>query len=172
MKTEYTFKKADKGIFGDAFEMAIKATLSLPNADTVSPAGREDFRFCRKCYDCKQNGSVLQYAEGERFIKGSNRVLYATHIEYAITAETEDTLTISVDLENTEIFCVDRYEFIDFLKEAGLLKINAERGQVNVQTGYVYKSGKYHGRTSAKIREWCYENALEDDPALNAIFGF
>lgn len=159
----YTFNKTDSGIQGKAFEMAIKEALNRKNADRVSPCGRSDFRFNSKNYEVKQNGTCLQYHEGEKFIKGSNRVLYATHIAYNIIVETEEAITIEVDLLNTEIFVLDRTEFVQYLISEGMVKVNASRGTVNIQTCYNYKKDGYHGRTGRRIEEWARENEIDDD---------
>lgn len=159
----YTFKKSDSGIIGKAFEMSIKEALNRSNAGKVSPCGQADFRFNHKNYDTKQNGSCIQYTEGGRYIKGSNRVLYASHVAYRVTEETLDLVTIEVDLFATEIFVLDRKEFLDFLLSSGLAKRNASRGTVNIQTGYNYKLDSYHGRAGKKIEAWAREHELNDD---------
>ena len=159
----YTFNKIDKGIQGKALEMAIKEALNRKNANRVSPCGQSDFRYNSKNYEVKQNGTVLQYHEGEKYIKGSNRVLYTTHVAYAVIEETEEAVTIEVDLLNTEIFVLDRAEFVEYLIEQGMVKVNAERGQVNIQTCYNYKKDAYHGRTGRRIEEWAREHEIDDD---------
>ena len=134
----YQFNKTDSGIQGKAFEMAIKEALNRKNANRVSPCGSSDFRYNAKNYEVKQNGTCLQYHEGEQYIKGSNRVIYATHIAYTVMAETEENLTIEVDLLNTEMFILDRSEFVSFLIENGMVKVNESRGTVTIQTCYNY----------------------------------
>lgn len=158
----YTFNKADSGILGKAFEMAIKNALNRKNADKVSPCGTADFRYNGKNYDTKQNGSCLRYSENGMYIKGSNRVLYAVHIAHRMTEQGEQ-VAVEVDLLNTEIFVLDRTEFVQFLQENGLVKINASRGTANIQTCYNYKKDAYHGRGGRKIEEWARENELDDD---------
>lgn len=159
----YTFNKTDSGYIGKAFEMAIKDALRRKNADKVSPCGSADFRYNRRNYDSKQNGSVLRYAETAQYVKGSSRVVYATHIAYSVIAETADTITIMVDLLNTDLFVFDRKEFVDFLQEIGCIKVNASRGTVNIQTVYNYKKAAYHGRKGRMIEEWGFEHDLGDD---------
>lgn len=159
----YTFNKTDSGIQGKAFEMAVKEALNRKNANRVSPCGMSDFRYNAKNYEVKQNGTCLQYHEGEKFIKGSNRVLYATHIAYNVLNETEEEIAIEVDLLNTEIFVLDRSEFVAYLIEEGMVKVNASRGTVNIQTCYNYKKDAYHGRTGKRIEEWARENEIDDD---------
>lgn len=160
---QYTFKKTDSGIIGKAFEMAIKDALNRKNADKVSPCGSADFRYNRRNYDSKQNGSVLRYAETAQYIKGSSRVIYATHVDYTVEAETADSITIAINLENTDMFVFDRKEFVDFLMEIGCVKVNTSRGTVNVQTVYNYKKDAYHGRKGRMIEEWGFEHDLGDD---------
>lgn len=160
---QYTFNKTDSGIIGKAFEMAVKDTLRRKYADRVSPAGQTDFRYMRKCFDVKQNGSVIRYHEEEGYIKGSSRVIYATHVAHTVTAETETEITVEIDLGATEMFCVDRNEFVRFLLENGYAKYNASRGTTNIQTCYNYKKDAYHGRLGRKIEEWCYDNEIADD---------
>lgn len=159
----YTFDKKDSGIIGKAFEMAIKDALNRKNPNSVSPCGVSDFRYFRRNYDAKQNGSCVRYSENGSYIKGSNRVLYATHVSHTVTAETEETISIEIDLLGTEIFVLDRQEFIGFLLENGMVKINASRGTANIQTCYNYKKDAYHGRTGKRIEEWARENELDDD---------
>lgn len=159
----YTFDKTDSGIFGKAFEMAIKDALNRKNPNSVSPCGVADFRYFRRNYDAKQNGSCIRYTPNGSYIKGSNRVLYATHIAHTITAETETHITIEVDLLSTEIFVLDRHEFIEYLLENGMVKLNASRGTANIQTCYNYKKDAYHGRTGKRIEEWAREHEIDDD---------
>lgn len=159
----YTFNKTDSGIQGKAFEMAVKEALNRKNADRVSPCGLTDFRYNRRCYEVKQNGTCLRYGENASYIKGSNRVLYATHIAYEIVAETDEKITLAVDLLNTEIFVLDRHEFLAFLNENGMIKVNQSRGTANIQTCYNYKKDAYHGRTGRRIEEWARENEIDDD---------
>lgn len=159
----YTFKKTDSGIFGNAFEMAVKDALNRKHADRVSPAGVTDFIFNRKHYDTKQNGTVLRYCADWGYIRGSRRVLYASHIAYRVIEETETTITIEPDLLNTEIFVLDRQEFIDFLLFNGYAKENKSRGTINIQTGYNYKKDAYHGRVGRNIEEWAREHEIDDD---------
>lgn len=159
----YKFNKTDSGIQGKAFEMAVKSALNRKNADRVSPCGMTDFRFDKKCYEVKQNGTVLRYTEGGAYIKGSNRVIYATHIAYDVIEESEEDITISVNLLNTEMFILDRGEFLEFLLENGMVKVNESRGTANIQTCYNYKKDAYHGRTGKRIEEWAKEHELDDD---------
>ena len=166
---QYTFKKIDSGFIGKAFELAVKDALNRKNADRVSPCGQADFRFNGHNYDVKQNGSVLRYNPTSKYIKGSSRVIYASHIAYTVTAETEETITIAVDLASTDLFVVDRNDFVAFLLDNGLAKANKSRGTVNVQTGYNYKKDAYHGRTGKKIEAWAYENEQDDDDIIGTI---
>lgn len=162
MKT-YTFNKTDSGILGKAFEMAIKDILNRKYADRVSPCGQADFRYNHNCYEVKQNGSCVRYSEDKGYIKGSNRVIYATHIAYNVVEETMENISITVDLASTEMFILDRKEFIDFLQEVNGIKINASRGTANIQTCYNYKKNAYHGRLGHRIEEWASNNEIEDD---------
>lgn len=160
---QYTFNKTDSGIIGKAFEMAIKDALNRKNADKVSPCGTCDFRFARKNYEVKQNGGVLQYSPNARMIKGSNRVIYATHVAYTTIAETDETVTISVNLADTDLFVFDRAEFIEFLESINCIKMNHSRGTANVQTVYNYTKSAYHGRKGHAIEAWGLEHDLGDD---------
>lgn len=166
----YTFNKTDSGIQGKAFEMAVKDALNRKNANRVSPCGQSDFRFNSKNYEVKQNGTCIQYHEGEKMVKGSNRILYATHIAYEVMTETEEEIAISVDLLNTEIFVLDRSEFLAYLIEEGMVKVNASRGTVNIQTCYNYKKDAYHGRTGKRIEEWARDNEIADDDIVSLIY--
>lgn len=159
----YTFNKTDKGIQGKAFEMAIKDALHRKNAHRVSPCGQSDFRYNSFNYEVKQNGTCIQYHEGEKIMKGSNRILYATHIAYTIAEETEENISIEVDLLNTEIFILDRQQFAEFLLENGYVKVNEARGQLNIQTCYNYKKDAYHGKVGKYIEDWARDNEIDDD---------
>lgn len=160
---QYTFNKTDSGIIGKAFEMAIKDALKRRNADSISPCGSADFRFNRHNYDTKQNGSVIRYQPKSQYIKGSNRVIYSTHVSYTTISETATTVTIEIDLSDTTMFVLDRKEFVQFLLDNGYAKQNATRGTVNVQTCYNYKKDAYHGRTGKRIEEWAREHEIDDD---------
>ena len=166
---QYIFSTTDSGIIGKAFEMAIKDTLNRKNADRVSPCGSCDFIYNHKRYDTKQNGSCLQYHDGERYIKGSNRVIYATHVAHTMTAIDDNRVAVSVDLGATDFYCVDRNEFVNFLESIGCIKFNASRGTANIQTVYNYKKDSYHGKKGKAIEEWASENYL-DDEVIDAIF--
>lgn len=168
-KLIYTFDKTDSGFVGKAFEMAVKEVLHRRNPATVSPAGCTDFRY-GKHYDVKQNGTVLQYNPGEVMIKGSSRVIYATHVAHTIEAVTESTVTISIDLGATDMFVLDRKDFIDFLLTTpGFCKVNASRGTLNIQTLYNYKKGAYHGKKGRVLEAWMEENRLFDDSIIEDI---
>lgn len=165
----YTFNIDDKGFLGKAYEMATKFAVDIADADTVSPKGKPDFRFNRKCYDVKQNGTVIQYANESGYIKGSSRVIYAPYIAYTVEERTAETITVSVDLANTEFFVLDRDAFVKFLLTTkGATKRNAKRGNINIQTVYNYTKREKHGNLYDKITAWAYENAL-DDPIIDVI---
>ena len=166
---QYIFNKANNGIIGDAFEMAIKDILNRKNADKVSPCGTADFIYNHKRYDTKQNGSCIRYNETDRYIKGSNRVIYATHVAYTMTDIDADTVGITIDLQNTDFYCVDRKEFLDFLDSIGCIKYNTSRKTVNIQTVYNYKKDAYHGKKGKLIEEWASEHYIDDD-AMDAIW--
>ena len=166
----YVFKKTNKGRYGDAFEMAIKNALGLKNANCVSPQGQPDFRYNRKCYDVKQNGTIVQYSDSKSYIKGSSRVIYATHIACTEIELDEYTVGITVDLKNTDMVCVDRNEFVEFLKATkGFLKKNDKRNEVNIQTMYSYTKKELHGKKAAILDAWAEEHWL-DDEVMEAIF--
>lgn len=166
---EFTVKATDKGFLGDISEMTWKWVLDRPNWAMVSPAGKADFRFNNHNYDVKQNGSVLQYSPNERYIKGSNRVIYATHVEHTIVDNGDGTVTVSVDLAASQWFVLDRKEFIDFLQSINGLKYNAQRQQVNIQTCYNYKKDAYHGSKGKKIEEWAYAHDIDDDDIIGRM---
>lgn len=170
----YTFDKKNSGIYGDAFEMSIKRALNRKNADRISPCGTADFRYNNKNYDSKQNGSPIKYGNHKQYVKGSNRVIYASHIAYNIVAETETEISITVDLVNTKMFVVDKQEFVNFLLANGLAKDNPTRCQINIQTGYNYKKAAYHGRVGKRIESWCKDHELNDNiitDILDAVTG-
>lgn len=166
---QYTFKATDKGIVGKAFEMAIKDALSRKSADRVSPCGVADFKFNNKNYDVKQNGTVLKYSEHQSYVKGSNRVIYATHVSYNTITQDSEHITIAIDLLNTDMFVVDKKAFVQFLQSIGCIKLNKQRDTVNVQTVYNYSKEKYHGRKGVMIEEWASENYI-DDEIMDIIF--
>ena len=163
MAKTYIFKATDTGIIGKAFEMAIKDALHRRNADRVSPCGTADFRYKARNYDAKQNGSVLCYAEGQGYIKGSNRVIYATHVAHDMKIVDADHVAITVDLFDTAMNVLDRKDFVEFLESIGCVKRNKARGTVNIQTVFNYKKDAYHGRKGRMIEAWAFENDLGDD---------
>lgn len=172
---EFTFDKdrngkIPSGIYGDAFEMTIKACLHRKNYDRVSPAGHADFRY-KKNYDVKQNATPIKYGElSNNYISGSSRVIYATHVAYEFTAETEKTVTIAIDLGNTDMWVVEKNAFVQFLLTTkGMVKHNPTRQQVNIQTIYNYSKGAYHGRKWQELTAWLDENRLFDDSIIDDI---
>lgn len=168
MKT-YTFNKTDKGYIGNAFEMAIKDALHRKHADRLSPAGKSDLRY-GKNYDVKQNGTILQYDPDWKMIQGSSRVIYATHVAYTVVAETETTISIQIQLDETDMFCLDRKQFLEFLlSEKGFCKYNAERGQINIQTMWNYKKNAYHGKKGKVLEAWMEANRLMEDTIVEDI---
>lgn len=165
----YTFNITDTGYIGKAFEMAVKDALERRNANRVSAQGVTDLRY-GKFYDVKQNGTVLQYNPGERMIKGSSRVIYATHVAYEVVAQTAETISIAVDLGNTNMYCLDRATFLDFLlTEKGYCKVNESRGTVNIQTVWNYKKNAWHGAKGKHLEAWMAKNQLKDDPIVEVI---
>lgn len=167
--TIYTFDKKDNGYLGKAFEMEVKRVLNRKNADRVSPSGTADFRFDKRNYEVKQNGSCVRYSDSTKYIKGSNRVLYATHISYTIIAETDTTISFTIDLLDTQMYILDRAEFLAFLDTIGCIKFNASRGTANIQTVYNYKKAAYHGRKGRYIEEWAVDHEIDDD-IIDRIF--
>lgn len=164
MKFVYTFKNGDKSKQGKGFEMAIKEALGLPDARTVSPKGKPDFRFCRKCYDAKQNGTVIKYATETGYIKGASRVIYATHVAYEVLEVTATHTTIRINLADTEMFVVDRNAFVKYLTTTdGMTKTNKGGAEINVQSLFNYSKNDYHGNKWKEITEWLYENDIGDD---------
>lgn len=159
----YTFNKTDSGIQGKAFEMAIKEALKRKNANSVSPCGCADFRYNHKNYDAKQNGTVIKYSSHKQYVKGSNRVVYATHIDYTVVSETAETISITVDLANTQMFVLDKAEFVAYLASVNKIKLNDSRGTANVQTAYNYKKDNYHGKWGKVFEQWAFEHELDDD---------
>ena len=160
----FTFNATDKGLYGDPCEMLWKYIAGIKDWDTVSPPDKPDFRYNHHCYDVKQNGSVLKYSPNQRgYVKGSSRVIYATHIEHTLVDNGDGTVTITIDMAGTQWYILDKREFIDFLKSINALKVNSKRQQVNVQTCYNYTKDAYHGAKGRKIEEWAYEHELDDD---------
>lgn len=154
---------------GHAFERAIKYALGIKEYNRTSGSGKSDFRYKNKNYDSKQNGSPIKYGDHKNFVKGSNRIIYAPFISYRVIKETDEKIWVVVDLTATQMYVVDKMEFVNFILDNGLYKNNNSRVQVNVQSGYIYKSGKYHGRTSKRICEWCYEHELTDTDIIDRI---
>ena len=159
----YTFKKSDFGAFGKAFEMSIKDALNRPNPDIVSKQGKPDFRYHRKCYDVKQNGTIIKYDTTTNYIEGSSRVIYASHIAYKVISEDAETITFAINLADTDMRVVDRREFVRFLLDNGHAKINKSRDTVNIQTLYNYKKDAYHGLKGYDIEAWTAEHEIDDD---------
>jgi hypothetical protein len=157
------FRRRDDAIQGKATEMTVNATMEKAHSERIRPAGATDFIYNHKYYDIKQNGSVLKYERFKKWVRGSNRIIYATHVDYVIVHQTDDFIAIMINLTATDFFVVDRYEFIDFLKSINGIKYNASRECYNVQTMYNYTKDAYHGAKGRKLEEWMQENALEDD---------
>ena len=171
MKFCFTFPKGDKKLYGGAFEMAVKTALHRKNADFVSPVGRSDFMY-KKHYDVKQNGSPICYGASynPQYIRGSSRVIYATHIAYEIVSETETEVTIFVNLSATDRFCVDRRDFLDYLLTTpGMIKECKERDQINIQSLFNYKKNAYHGAKGKRFEQWLDKNKLTDDTIVEDI---
>ena len=160
---KFTFNATDSGYIGKALEMAVKNALNRKHSNRVNPAGIADFQYNRKNYEVKQNGTVLRYHEDWGYLRGSNRVIYATHVAHTVTEMTDTTVTVEIDLLNTEFFVLDRKEFLQFLLDNGYAKRNESRGTVNVQTCYNYKKDAYHGRTGKYIEAWAREHEIDDD---------
>lgn len=169
MKTYY-FKATDKGSIGKAFEMAIKDALSVKNANRVSPCGMCDFRFQGKAYDAKQNSSVIKYNDVSGYVRGSSRVIYATHVSHT-KEQNGDMVGITIDLQTTKFYVVDKKEFIKYLDSINCIKFNQARNEINIQTVYNYKKDEYHGKKGKLIEAWCYENELTDNVIFDIIMG-
>lgn len=162
--------KNNSNIYGSALERAIKYALDKKDYGWLSPTGRCDFRH-GKCYDAKQNGSPILYGDHYKtYIRGSSRVIYTTHISYEVISETEETIELFVDLANTDLWVVDRKEFLDFLLNTpGYARFIPSRNQVNIQTMYNYKKGAYHGRKGKVLESWLDEHKLTDDSVIEDI---
>lgn len=175
MKT-FVFNKDSKGnipsnIYGDGYEFCCKFCLGKKNAEQRSGGGRADFK-CGKNYDTKQNGSPIQYANisSKTYIYGSSRVVYATHIAYQIISETDTTVEIFVDLANTDMWVVDKKEFVEFLLNGkGLVRDNPSRQQLNIQTLWNYTKNAYHGAKYKVVEAWLDEHQLTDDTIIEDI---
>ena len=175
MKT-FIFNKDSKGnipsnIYGDGLESCCKFCLGKKNAEERSAAGRSDFRH-GKNYDVKQNGSPIQYAsiKSKTYIHGSSRVLYATHIAYKIVSETDTTVEIFIDLANTDMWVVDKKQFVEFLLSGkGLVRNNPTRQQLNIQTLWNYSKNAYHGAKYKVVESWLDEHQLTDDTTIEDI---
>lgn len=169
MIIEKAFNENDDGYIGKAWEYALKVLLERKNAYRISPAGRTDFVYNGQYYEVKQNGGVARYSEYDGMFRGSKRIIYATHIENTVTHNGDGTITVALDLENTEFFVLDRKKFIAYLKETNGLKINESRGTMNIQTMYNYTKNAYHGKRGKDLEKWARQNGLEDD-ILNVLF--
>lgn len=161
------------GMFGDCFEMTCKFCLSRNNADYVSASGRADFKR-RFNYDTKQNASPILYGDigkgKSAYIYGSSRVIYATHVAYQVVAETAENFEVFIDLANTDMWVVDKKQFVDFLLSAkGMVKDNPTRNQLNIQTIWNYKKNAYHGAKYKVLETWLDENQLPDDSIVEDI---
>lgn len=169
MEFKYTFNEFDDGYVGKAWEFALKSLLERKNAHRISPAGRTDFIYNHNFYEVKQNGGVAQYSDFDGMFRGSKRIIYATHIENTVVNNGNGTITVSLDLENTEFFVLDRKTFIGYLESTNGLKVNKGRGTCNIQTMYNYKKNAYHGARGKKLEEWARDNGLNDD-ILDVLF--
>lgn len=163
------FNQNDDGCIGKAFECALKEVLKRKNAEKISPAGSCDFIFNHKHYEVKQNGGVAKYSNKKNAFVGSNTIIYATHIANTIVNNGNGTITVYIDLENTEFFVLDRKAFYNYLMDTNGLKVNASRGTVNIQTMYNYSKNAYHGARGKRLEVWARENGL-DDNILEVLF--
>lgn len=163
MMYSMTFNAHDDGYVGKAFECALKTLLDRKNADKVSPAGKTDFIYNRHHYEVKQNGGVAQYDMGKKAFSGTPRIIYATHIVNTVTDNGNGTITVTLDLEQTEFFVLDREVFTAYLKSTNSIKVNASRGTMNIQTMYNYKKNAYHGARGKELEKWARKNALQDE---------
>ena len=164
-----TFNAHDDGYVGKAFECALKTLLERKNANRVSPAGKTDFVYNRRYYEVKQNGGVAQYDMTKKTFSGSRRIIYATHIVNTVTDNGNGTITVTLDLGQTEFFVLDREVFTAYLESTNGIKVNASRGTMNIQTMYNYTKNAYHGARGKKLEAWARENGLEDD-ILDILF--
>jgi hypothetical protein len=169
MIIEKTFNENDDGYVGKAWEYALKILLERKNADRISPAGRTDFIYNHSYYEVKQNGGVARYSEYDGMFRGSSKIIYATHIENTVTNNGNGTITVTLDLENTEFFVLDRKKFIAYLESTNGLKVNESRNTVNIQTMYNYTKNAYHGKRGKNLEEWARKNSLKDD-ILDILF--
>ena len=164
-----TFNAHDDGYVGKAFECALKTLLERKNANRVSPAGKTDFVYNRRYYEVKQNGGVAQYDANKKAFSGSRRIIYATHIVNTVTDNGNGTITVTLDLEQTEFFVLDREVFTAYLESTNGIKVNSSRGTMNIQTMYNYTKNAYHGARGKKLEKWARENALQDE-ILDILF--
>lgn len=169
MIIERTFDEKDDGYVGKAWEYALKFLLERKNAERISPAGRTDFIYNSQYYEVKQNGGVAKYSEYDGFFRGSKRIIYATHIENTVVNNGNGTITVRLDLENTEFFVLERAKFIKYLKDTNGIKYNESRDTWNIQTMYNYTKNAYHGARGKKLEAWARANSLEDD-ILDVLF--
>ena len=158
-----TFNANDDGYIGKAWEYALKTILDRKHSDRLSPAGRTDFIYNKRFYEVKQNGGVAKYCEYDGMFRGSTRIIYATHIENTVVDNGNGTITVTLDLEQTEFFVLDRKTFIEYLESTNGLKVNESRGTMNIQTMYNYSKNAYHGARGKKLEQWARENQLNDD---------
>lgn len=168
-KKIYTFKKGDKGIIGKAFEMEVRRALGRKNANKVLPAGMSDLKYHSKNYDTKSNGSVIKYDSHRQYVRGSNRVIYATHVAYEVISENAENIAITIDLANTQMYVLDKTEFINYLFSVNKARYNQKRNCVNIQTAYNYKKDCYHGKWAIDFERWAFENELQDDDIIGDI---
>ena len=164
-----TFHASDEGYVGKAFECALKTLLNRKNADRVSPAGKTDFIYNHNYYEVKQNGGVAKYDLEKGAFSGSRRIIYATHIANTVTDNGDGTITVTLDLESTEFFVLDREVFTAYLESTNGLKVNVSRGTMNIQTMYNYTKNAYHGARGKNLEAWARANSLEDD-ILDVLF--
>jgi hypothetical protein len=169
----FSAKVTDKGYIGDAFEMASKYAIGIKNWNEVSPAGKPDCRYNGKCYDFKQNGTIIDYTGNGKYVFGSSRVVYATHIDYTVIASDNGFIEFVINLEETNFFVVDKKAFVKFLLSTkGMTKTNKARdNEVNIQTVWNYSKNAYHGRKGRLIEAWGFENDLADI-ITDAMLGF
>lgn len=147
---------------GELLERLFKMPLKRKYPDRLSPCGQSDFIFGGKHYDTKQNGSPIRYGESG-YIKGSSRVIYATHLDITITDNADGSRTYTLHPFTCEFFVLDRNEFVAYLLDNNMAKDNPSRNQVNIQTLFNYTKNAYHGAKGKRLEEWARVHQLDDD---------
>lgn len=144
--TDYNYKATDSGKLGKACERDLKAAFN--QRAVVSKQGKIDFRRDHKCAEVKTGAGEL------------DQVLRSS-VKYVIYVP---VVNESLPVTAQEGFVLRREAFLECLESCGLIRYSKKStsGQVKVtiQTFWVHKENKPHGRKYYALLDSLYENCI------------